>query len=197
MHSEDAFLENATGHCVGDDSASPCSVTSTLLCSKRWFVVHTQPKSETRAVINLERQEFHTFCPAIRRTVRNAHKSSVVIAPLFPGYVFVELDRLVDHWRAINGTRGVVRLITNGDEPLALPFGIIEDLKRRMGADGAVDWTTSLKIGECVAISEGPFAKFTGTLEHLDAAGRVQVLLDFLGRSVRVSMKSEAVAPIT
>jgi transcriptional antiterminator RfaH len=200
MHSEDRFLDtDATTPCVGESGLglpSPIVVGSALESSKRWFVVHTQPKSEMRAVANLERQEFRTFCPAVRRTIRHARKSTVVMTALFPNYVFVELDRLVDSWRAINGTRGVVRLLTNGDEPLPVPPGIIEDLKRRMGGDGALDWTASLKIGERVTISEGPFAKFIGTLEHLDATGRVQVLLDLLGRSVRVSVKNEAISPV-
>jgi transcription antitermination factor NusG len=47
-----------------------------------------------------------------------------------------------------------------------------------------------------VVISDGPFAKFVGTLEQLDAAGRVLVLLDLLGRSVRVSVKTDGVGPI-
>lgn len=201
MHSEDVFLANeATAQSLGEDGldgTSPIPSGCAQPANKRWFVVHTQPKSEMRAVANLERQEFRTFCPAERRVIRHARKSTVVMAPLFPNYVFVELEHLVDRWRAINGTRGVVRLITNGDEPLPIPFGIIEDLQRRMGSDGAMDWTNSLRIGERVVISEGPFAKFIGTLEHLDAAGRVQVLLDLMGRSVRVSVQNESVAPVS
>jgi len=165
--------------------------------NRRWFVVHTQPKSEMRAVPNLERQGYHTFCPCMRHTVRHARKSTPVMVPLFPGYVFVQLDVSADQWRSINGTRGVIRLITNGETPVAVPVGIVEDLQRRISPDGAMDWTTSLKIGDQVKIAEGPFAAFIGTLQKLDASGRVRVLLDLLGRSVSVSLHAEKIAPIS
>jgi len=161
----------------------------------RWFVVHAQPKNEMRAVANLDRQGFQTFCPCVRHTVRHARKSTLTLLPLFPGYVFVQIDVSVDQWRSINGTRGVIRLITNGDDPVPVPVGIVEDIKRRISPDGAMDWTSSLKVGDQIKISDGPFAKLIGTLEKLDASGRVRVLLDLLGRSVTVSLRAETIAP--
>ena len=161
----------------------------------RWFVVHAQPRNEMRAVANLNRQGFQTFCPCVRHTVRHARKSTLTLVPLFPGYVFVQVDVSVDQWRSINGTRGVIRLITNGDDPVPVPVGIVEDLQRRISPDGAMDWTSSFKVGDQVKISDGPFAAFIGKLEKLDASGRVRVLLDLLGRSVTVSLHAETIAP--
>jgi Transcription antiterminator len=166
------------------------------LDGRRWFVVHTQPHNEMRAVANLHQQDFSTFCPSLRRTVRHARQVKTVLAPLFPNYIFVQLDTAIDRWRCINGTRGVVRLITQGDHPVPVPQCIVEDLQLRTASDGAVDWAASFKLGDAVMIADGPFAKFVGTLERLDAAGRVQVLLDLLGRSVRVSVRGQAISPV-
>ena len=179
----------------GNDGPEPLEFGGTLDVGECWFVVHTQPKNEARAAENLARQAFKVFFPSMRRTIKHARKTSVVLAPLFPGYLFVALNREVDRWRSINGTRGVIRLITNGEEPVAVPHGIVEDLQRRVGANGALDWTLSLKQGDRVSIVDGPFASFVGTLEHLDASGRIQLLLDLLGRSVRVSVGKDNVAP--
>jgi transcriptional antiterminator RfaH len=161
----------------------------------RWYVVHTQPRGEARAVAHLERQGFRTFCPCTRKVVRHARKQSTALAPLFPNYLFVQLDLKHDQWRSVNGTRGVVRLIANGDEPAAVPQGVVETLQKRMKADGAIDWTLSFAVGDRVKIADGPFASLLGTLEHLDASGRVRVLLELLGRSVCVTLRGDALLP--
>jgi transcription antitermination factor NusG len=97
----------------------------------------------------------------------------------------------------VNGTRGVVRLLMQGGTPQPVPKGIVEGLEARTREDGTIDLRSALKIGGTVRIVDGPFAEFVGTLEHLDAAGRVRVLLALLGRSVSVALRSEALLPAT
>jgi transcription antitermination factor NusG len=42
----------------------------------------------------------------------------------------------------------------------------------------------------------GPFAEHLAVLDYLDEAGRVQVLLDLLGRQVRVTTTETNVLPL-
>lgn len=161
----------------------------------RWFVVHTQPHNEARAIVNLHRQGFVTFNPCVRRTKSHARKKTPSLEPLFPSYVFVLFDPERDQWRCINGTFGVIRLISNGDVPAAVPDGVVEALQQRTCDDGALNWTSTLQVGDQVRITEGPFAELAGTLEHLDGSGRVKVLLDMLGRAVSVMIRGQAVMP--
>lgn len=164
-------------------------------CEARWYVVHTQPHAEARAVLHLQRQDYSVFCPWTHKTIRHARKVSRGLAPLFPGYLFLSLDLSRDSWRRVNGTRGVVRLITQGDRPLPVPEGTVEALQARMDREGAMDWSCALKVGQAVKVCGGAFADFVGTLEGLDAAGRVRVLLDLLGRSVPVMLQSRDIVP--
>ena len=196
MSPPDTTTDEGLASSSGIEGAEPTMTdgSPSIIDSRRWYVVHAQPKNEMRAVPNLERQGYHTFCPCMRHTVRHARKSRLTLVPMFPGYVFVQMDVSVEQWHSINGTRGVIRLITNGDNPVPVPVGIVEDLQRRISPDGALDWASKLKIGDQVKISDGPFAAFVGTLEKLDASGRVRVLLDLLGRSVTVSLRAEAIA---
>src|SRR5438876_2257111 len=165
------------------------------LAEARWYVVHTQPRAESRATYHLEIQGYRVFCPRYRKTVRHARKTKIVLAPLFPNYLFVPLDISRDHWRRVNGTRGVVRLLMRGETPQPVPTGIIDGLRAKMRADGTMDWTSALKIGGAVRIVDGPFAEFLATLEYLDAAGRVRVLLDLLGRMVSVALRCDELMP--
>ena len=159
---------------------------------ERWYAVQSRPHQENRAIFHLEEQGYRSVCPRLRRTVRHARKTTQVLAPLFPGYFFVPLDLTRDPWRAINGTRGVVRLVMNGDRPSPMPQGIVAALKARMNADGTINWLPSLEVGGSVRIADGPFAELVGTLEHLGPDGRVRVLLTVLGRPVNVSLRMKA-----
>jgi len=177
---------------LGDDRPAEISVE---IDASRWYVVQTQPRAETRAIVNLENQEFRTFCPFVAKTVRHARKVTKTRAPLFPGYLFVSLDPSRNRWRAVNGTRGVVRLLTQNDMPAAVPSGVVEALLARTGEGSTIDWSLSLAVGQTVRICDGPFAELVGCLEHLDKAGRVRVLLDLMGRAVSVMTHADRVRP--
>jgi transcriptional antiterminator RfaH len=161
----------------------------------RWYVVHTQPFAEDRAIARLKTQGYHVFCPRLRKAVRHARKSTGKLVPLFPGYLFLRLDIAHDRWRSVNGTRGVVRLLALGDAPQAVPCGVVEDLQSHTDVHDILDRTSSLNAGQSVRIMEGPFADFIGTLQRLDGTDRVQVLIDLLGRSVSTTLRCEALAP--
>lgn len=54
---------------------------------------------------------------------------------------------------------------------------------------------TGLSAGQSVRILTGPFANLVGTLERLDDAGRVRVLLQMMGTAVPVALHRSALSP--
>ncbi len=160
-----------------------------------WYVVHTRARAECQVIYYLEMQDYLVFCPRYSKTVRHARKATNVLVPLFPNYLFVSFDISRDQWRAINGTRGVVRLLMQGETPQPVPSGFVDSLQAQLRADAAGNWTPAFRIGETVRIAGGPFSELLGTLEYSDAAGRVRVLLDLLGRSVTVALRRDAIMP--
>ena len=54
---------------------------------------------------------------------------------------------------------------------------------------------TELVKGQLVRILSGPFTDFVGTLERLDGAGRVKVLLDMMGTAVPISLHRSTLSP--
>ena len=95
---------------------------------KQWFVVYTQPRAESRALQHLENQGFECFLPKFERLRRHARRTEVVLAPLFPRYLFTAFDRATTRWRSINGSRGVVALLTNDADPIPIRCKIVEAL---------------------------------------------------------------------
>jgi transcription elongation factor/antiterminator RfaH len=180
---------------MGKMQASHTAASNCETDAARWYVVQTQNFAEIRAMTHLERQGYRVFYPCYRKVIHHARKQTRSIQPLFPSYLFLQLDAFQHRWRSVNGTRGVVRLLTQGEYPIPVPRGVVESLQAHAGDDGALAWAPSLEVGQIVRVSEGPFAELVGKLERLDADGRVCVLLDLLGRSVSVNLHCGALDP--
>ena len=161
-----------------------------------WYCVHTLPRAEATALANLRRQGFEAWLPRYRRARRHARRTDQVAAPLFPGYLFLALDPATTPWRAINGTFGCRYLICHGDRPAALPPGFVAGLRAEADIDGflpARDPLARLMPGDAVRIIEGPLGDLVGRLQALSDSERVILLLDVLGRQVRVTLPRTAV----
>ena len=161
----------------------------------RWYVAAVQPGRELLAARHLSRQGYEVFSPLRPRTVRHARRTATLLAPVFPGYLFVSFDRTAASWRSINGTTGVRHLIAAADEPLPLPNGFVEGLAQLADARGVVSFAPDLKVGEKVQLVCGPFAQRIGTLQSLDAKGRITVFLDLFSTRVPLSARVQEVIP--
>lgn len=157
---------------------------------KRWFVVRTHPKGEFKALGHILRQGFDAYLPRYLKRRRHARRSDIVQTPLFPGYLFVEMDPEQARWRALNSTVGVSELICTNGRPTPLPADIISDIREREDEEGYVvlGRQNMLRPGDEVRITEGAMADKTGIFECMSDRDRVYLLLDMLGRQVRVKM---------
>lgn len=116
--------------------------------------------------------------------------------PLFPGYIFVRLDPAVTNIAPIRSTRGVLRLVTFGNELRPIPSGVIEDLQlAQPAADRPIDPATLLQRGDRVRVIHGPMAGLTAIFEARTGTERVAILLDLLGRRSRVVAPIQHVVP--
>lgn len=163
--------------------------------SPRWYVAQTHPHAEVKASLHLTRQGFEIYLPRYLKKRRHARRVETVAAPLYPGYVFVAIDREVQRWRSIQSTIGVSRLVCRGDDPAAVPKGIIEELKHRQDESGLIriERRARFNPGDTVRVVEGVFSDCLGLYEGMDDRERVAILLDLLGRKVRVVLASELV----
>ena len=162
---------------------------------RRWFVVQSRPHKELFASRNLENQGYRVFLPRLRKSIRHARRLREVERPLFPRYLFVELDLGTQRWRPILGTYGVTHLITENARPLPAPRGLIEAFIARADSSDVVDLSPALAPGQNVELLSGPFAGKIGALVSHDGAGRVRVLLELLGGQREIAVPANAVAP--
>ena len=127
---------------------------------------------------------------------REARRIETVAAPLFPRYLFVAIDLNMQRWRSICSTVGISRLVCNGDDPTPVPMGIVEALRSREDAGGFIklDCRPRFRAGDKVRVLDGAFSSCFGLFEGTAERERIAILLDLLGRKVRVVLGADLVA---
>lgn len=158
-----------------------------------WYLIQCKPRQDERAERNLRSQQFSCYRPTrdvdiIRRGRRVRQEES-----LFPGYLFIRLDRVQDNWFSIRSTRGVARLVSFGHEPARIPLEIIYAIKTHADLAPACP---SLCQGDRVRITEGPFSELEAIFMCADGDERVILLLNFLHREQRVKVPLRSVQPL-
>jgi len=161
---------------------------------KRWYVAETHPRAEAKALWHLKRQGYTAYLPRYRKLRRHARRTDVVQAPLFPRYIFVEMDIARIAWHAVRSTIGIVRLVCHGERPAPVPDGVVDDIRTREDAHGFVPIEPRFSRGQAVRIVAGALTDQIGLFECASDDRRVVLLLELLGRRVEVAVPIDAVA---
>lgn len=158
---------------------------------RQWFVVSTKPRRERFAREQLTLRGVETFLPRIVEPARTRGK--VTVAPLFPGYLFLNID-LQQQYFDVVWTPGVRKFVSFGALPCPVDEQVIRFLHERTGEEGVLRVERVFVAGERVSIRSGPFEGLVGIIERpVCARGRVRVLMELLRRQTRVEVPQEMV----
>lgn len=165
--------------------------------ARHWYAVHAHAHCENKAVAHLQRQGFETYLPRYLKRRRHARRIETVAAPVFPRYLFVSIDVATQRWRAIQSTVGVVGLVRNGDALAPVPPQVIAALKQREDERGFIQLSDKPRFapGDQVRVVDGIFSDCFGMFEGSDQ-DRVSILLDLLGRKVRLVVDDLSVVAV-
>jgi transcriptional antiterminator RfaH len=166
-----------------------------VIIEPRWYVVQSQPHSEGKAAAHLVRQGFFTYLPRYLKRRRHARRVETVAAPLFPRYLFVMMDQVTQRWRSIRSTVGVTDFVCSGDQPIPIARKIIDGLKSQEDERGWIRLQPLPRYskGEKVKVVDGVFTTCVGIFDGMTDRDRVAILLEILGRTVRVVIDEECI----
>ena len=161
-----------------------------------WCVVYTNVNKETIAEKNLIGQNFITYMPKYKKIISHARKISTVIKPLFPRYLFVNVDLVAQRWPIINSTYGVNVIISMEGKPVIISEDIINKIKLCEKPDENINVVpySFMTKGDEVNILEGVFSGKKGIFNGLTDNNRVKVLFNLLGKEVTLSVSRISLA---
>jgi len=143
-----------------------------------WYVVHTKPKQEFRALEQLQNQGYVCFLPTLQIEKLVRGKKYTLTEPLFNRYLFIRLEVSVSNWSPIRSTRGVVGLLKFGERFASLPDGCVQTLQQ---APIIVEQRL-FEPGDRVAVAAGPFAGLEGIYQAADGEARALILIEMMSK---------------
>jgi transcriptional antiterminator RfaH len=153
---------------------------------RNWYLIKTKPRQENVAIKNLENQEYSTYCPTV--TINNKH------IVLFPGYIFVHLDKKNENWSPIRSTKGVVNFVRFGLNFAQVPDNVIKFLKANqlINKEKLIN-LNKFKSGDKVQITDGVFKNCVAIFKSSKSDDRVILLMNLLGQQQTINIKQESV----
>ncbi|KXS39411.1 transcription/translation regulatory transformer protein RfaH [Modicisalibacter tunisiensis] len=146
-----------------------------------WYLIQCKGGESFRATENLANQGYEIFHPVLQVQKKRRGRLCWVDEPLFPYYLFIRLDRLASNWRPIRSTRGVLRLVTFGDQPLPVDDALVDALRHNAAATADErEINVYFRAGDVVEICEGPFRQLQAVFERRKGEERAIVLLNLL-----------------
>ena len=139
----------------------------------KWYCLFLKGRSEFTAETGLLEQGFEVYLP---KAIDNKTKK---IKPLFPEYMFINLEIGVDDFNAVKYTKGV-RCFTPTQNPTQVPTRIIEELKSHGNNEGMHQIIKdTYYIGKSVTVVKGSFNMYEAII-HKVAKDRIWVIFDMM-----------------
>lgn len=169
----------------------------------RWYAIQTTSGHENKVRTLIQRKIDADPQPADARAIRQAlvpteqvveiknGKKVTVERKVFPGYVLVEMAVSEETLHTINAIQGVIKFVGKDRDPQPLRD---DEVKRLLGIAveeevAAPKEEIPFLVGQAVAITDGPFTDFNGTVEDVMAdKGKVRVSVSLFGRPTSVEL---------
>ncbi|RUO26291.1 transcription/translation regulatory transformer protein RfaH [Aliidiomarina minuta] len=160
-----------------------------------WYLLHCKPRQEARAKLNIENQGYLTCYPTLNVEKRVAGKRKIVAEPLFPNYLFIQLDPEQANFNALRSTRGVNGFVRFGGKPTKVPDKVIQHLQslEDTGQEQVVE--SMFKPGKPVEITEGPFAGLPAVYQLRKSEDRCLILLEMMGKQQQLEINESQLKP--
>jgi len=176
----------------------------TTTMTHHWYAIQTTAGHENKVRSLIQRKiELDARAPE-DRPIRQAlvpmqevveiknGKKVTVERKLYPGYVLVEMDMNQETAHTIGNIQGVIKFVGH-DARFPQPLRP-DEVNRLLGVadereEEAPREEIPFLVGQAVAITEGPFTDFNGTVEEVMAdKGKVRVSVSLFGRPTSVEL---------
>ena len=156
-----------------------------------WFVAHTRPRREKKLVEYCLKQGLAVTLPCYDSAHKYRGKTVVFRKPLFPGYVFLQLEP--GRKSSIRQNEHVANLLdvfyqeTFRRQLEGILLALEEDLEVRLAP--------CIEEGMRVRIKSEPLRGVEGWVQHRQGRATVLLRLDFIGQAAAVKLDADLLEP--
>ena len=152
-----------------------------------WFVAHTRPRREKKLKQCCEREGIQATLPCYRTVHKYRGKTVSFEKPLFPGYVFLQLETEQKQKVLQNGH--VANLLVVHDQALFVQQ--LGDILKALDTELEVFLAPAIGVGTRVKVKSGPLRGIEGYVEQRYGMTTVLLRLDFIARAAAVKLQAD------
>jgi len=159
---------------------------------KEWYAIYTRSRHEKIVDNDLTDKGVETFLPLREFVSQWKDRKKKIESPLFPGYLFTHIN-LVEDFRRIITTRGVVKIVGTNGTPVPIPKEQIDSVKALLKSSLKYDPYPYFSEGMEVLIISGPLQGVVGKVVEKRGKYRLLLSIDLIKRSVLVEVDAKDV----
>ena len=165
--------------------------------SHNWYALYVKSRHEFVTESELRRKGIEVYLPAVKRLRWWKDRRKIIDFPLFPGYLFVYIQKRPEEFLNVLKTKSVVTLLSSDPGcPTSVSSEEIESLKLLIESGKELDIYPHLKEGTRVRVKRGPLKNAEGILKKKEDQYMLLVNIELLGRSVGVKIYADDVEAI-
>ena len=154
----------------------------------RWTAAYTKPRCEKVVKDYCDRHDITCYLPLRRKAQRYQRRTVETFLPMFPGYVFVQLDGSIQ--TTLLQSHRVIHTLPLDDQQENHLIQDLNDLQQleQLAQEAEIIIKPELVPGKPILIASGPLQGTTGIIERRQSQTRITVNIDLLGQSASVEV---------
>jgi len=172
-------------------TSGACSRIIRRVSELRWFVAHAKPRREKKLAGYCRRQGIAVTLPCCNSAHKYRGKTVVFQKPIFPGYVFLQLQP--GQKDSVRQNDHVAKLLEVFDQETFQRQ--LQDILFALETNLEVRLAPSIGEGMRVRIKAGPLQGLEGWVERRSGMTTVLLRLDFINRAAAVKIDADQLTP--
>ena len=165
-------------------AATPQTPETNRVLAVQWYVAHTRPRREKKLAEYCQREGFSVTLPCYRSVKKYRGKTAVFEKPLFPNYVFLQLQ--AEHKGKVYQSDHVANLLEVVDQQLFETQ--LGDILTALDTELEIFLAPQITAGARVKIKSGPLRGIEGFVEQRSGMTLVLLRLDFISQAAAVKI---------
>ncbi|AXG70212.1 transcription antitermination protein RfaH [Kordia sp. SMS9] len=157
-----------------------------------WYILYVKSRCEKKVYESLKDISLESFLPQTKTIKQWSDRKKIIVKPLFPSYVFVNVNSSLEFHKALS-VNGACTYIRFGKEYARVTEKEINQLKLLIGDKNISDIETHAelpKIGEVKKITYGPLNGLDCEIIKADNHNKIIVRIDSLQQNIMATIPS-------
>lgn len=166
------------------------------VAAAQWYALRVRSRHEFIVMNELQQKGIFGYLPYIKKWRRWKDRMKLVEFPLFPGYLFVQIQPHAASYVSALKTRGAVSFVAHDGRPVPIPAEEVAALRLMVESEQELNVYPHLTEGVRVKIVRGPLCGAEGVLQKRERHFMFLVNIVLLSKSVGVSVCAEDIKPL-